>query len=58
MICTSKIAEFFRRELERRAAARENASRADTNPECKCAYHVGIAALALQNKGLDSLIPN
>jgi len=46
-----ELAEFFRRELERQRAARADASCADTNPECKCAYHFGIALL---DKGLDS----
>lgn len=44
------LAEFFRRELERQAAARADALRA--RPACQCAFHRGVAVLARQ--GLDS----
>lgn len=43
------LAEFFRRELERRAAERTNSSRA-AQPGCGCAFHVGVAALSRQDK--------
>lgn len=43
------LLEFFWRELERRAAARADALRVAAQPECQCAFHIGIAVLARQN---------
>lgn len=36
-------------DLERRAAARADVLRIAAQPECRCAFHRGIAVLARQN---------